>query len=161
MTRLLTILICCLTAMLAGPLHASAQGEADFAERFLKLYADDYQLECTTVSPAMMERMMHLPDVESNEQTRKTLAQMKSIRMVRGTHAADAPHLFANAKRLAERNAQRFRRYAEDKGKCLYTRRRGKLIVELILFMQTDGGFVLIDLTGNMTAPFVDGLLPS
>lgn len=161
MTRLLTILICCLTAMLAGPLRASAQGEADFAERFLRLYADDYRLESTTVSPAMMQRMMQLPDVESNEQARKALSQMKSIRMVRSSSSADAPHLFANARQLAEHNAQRFKRYAEDKGKCLYTRRRGKLIVELILFMQTDGGFVLIDLTGNMTERFVGSLLPA
>lgn len=39
---------------------AQAQNEQDFASRFMSLYAHQSTLQCTTVSPLMLERMMQL-----------------------------------------------------------------------------------------------------
>ena len=64
---------------------AQAQNEQDFASRFMSLYAHQSTLQCTTVSPLMLERMMQLPDVEENDHTRQVLSQLKSIQMANNT----------------------------------------------------------------------------
>ena len=57
---LLTLITCMLT------LTASAQKEEDFASRYMTLYAQGTSLECTTLSPDMMELILGLPSVEGN-----------------------------------------------------------------------------------------------
>lgn len=141
------------------PLLAMAQKEQDFSSRFMTLYGSNYEISSTTVSPLMMERMMQLPKVEENEQMRQVLSQLKSIRLLASEKSSDAPHLFANAKELAKSNPSRYKLYAEETGKCLYTRRRGKTIVEVVLFMEQDASFSLINLTGNMDEQFLDKVM--
>lgn len=149
---LLTLLI--LLAASLGTAFAQSERQ-DFASRFMTLYAKDYRLDCTTVSPLMMEKMLRLPDVEDNATARQVLAQLKSIRVITHDNGRDAPHLYANAQLLAQQNAQRYKPRAEEASKSLYLRKRGRVIVELVLFMQTGSDFVLIDLTGNMTEAFL------
>lgn len=152
------ILLTLLTALL--PLLAFAGGEQDFAARFIQLYGQDYRITCTTVSPLMMERMLQLPDVEASGTTRQVLSQLKSIRMVQSTSPAEVPHLYANATRLARRNPNRYKLYAEESGKRLYVRRRPSgLIVEMVLFMEQRHSFSLINLTGNISDSFIDQLM--
>lgn len=148
-------------ALLAAilPLCAMAQKEQDFSSRFMALYGDDYEITCTTVSPLMMERMMKLPKVEENEQMQQVLRQLKSIRLLASTNESDAHHLFANASELAKNNPGRYKPYAEKNGKCLYTRRRGKTIVEVVLFMEQNARFTLINLTGNMDEQFLEKVM--
>lgn len=145
-----------LILLVAGLGTAFAQSERqDFASRFMTLYAKDYHLDCTTVSPLMMEKMLKLPDVEDDATARQVLSQLKSIRMIMHSSEHDAPHLYANAQLLAQQNAQRYKPQAEETNKSLYLRKRGKVIVELVLFMQSGSDFILIDLTGNMTEAFL------
>lgn len=151
-----TLLLALVAAVAA---HAQGGGEQDFASRFMSLYGKGRAVECTTVSPLMLERMMQLPDVEGDSHTREVLKQLKSIRLVSSTAGHDVTHLYANARRLAERNALRFKLYAERAGKRLYVRRRGKYIVEMVLMMRHSGRFDLINLTGNMTDDFLDTLM--
>lgn len=141
------------------PLLATAQKEQDFSSRFMTLYGNDYAITCTTVSPLMMERMMQLPKVEGNEQMQQVLSQLKSIRLLASEKAGDGPHLFANAKELAKNNPSRYKLYAEENDKCLYTRRRGKTIVEVVLFMEQASHFSLINLTGNMDEKFLEKVM--
>lgn len=56
MKRTLSLLLVMLLSLTAW-----AQNEQDFASRFMALYAKGTTLTCTTVSPLMMERMLHLP----------------------------------------------------------------------------------------------------
>ena len=58
-------LICTLIAALLS-LAAWGQKEQDFASRFIALYAPGTSLQCTTVSPLMMERLLKLPKVEGD-----------------------------------------------------------------------------------------------
>lgn len=135
-----------------------AQREQDFASRFMGLYAEGTTLECTTVSPLMLERMMQLPDVEANDHTRQVLSQLKSIRMVHNTAEHETSLLYNKALKLAQRNSARYKPYAQRQSKRLYVRRRGKFIVEMVLFMKYDHHLQLINLTGNMTDDFLKQL---
>ena len=74
---LLTLITCMLT------LTASAQKEEDFASRYMTLYAQGTSLECTTLSPDMMELILGLPSVEGNGLAKELLSQLKSIGVVK------------------------------------------------------------------------------
>lgn len=150
-------IICLLTTLLF--LSAWSQNEQDFASRFMALYAQGTSLQCTTVSPLMLEKMMQLPDVEENAHTRQVLSQLKSIRMVVNSASHETSSLYNKASRLAQRNNKRYKPYAQRQGKQLFVRRRGKYIVEMVLFMKHDHHFKLINLTGNMTDDFLNQLL--
>ena len=155
MTRkvLLSLLLTFFTAI-----GCYAQREQDFASRFMALYAEGTSLQCTTVSPLMLERMMRLPNVESDSQTRQVLSQLKSIRMVHNTADNETSPLYNKALKLATRNAARYKLYAQRQSKRLYVRRRGRYIVEMVLFMKHDRHLQLINLTGNMTDSFLKQL---
>lgn len=142
-----------------APLLCMAQNEQDFSSRFMSLYGSSFSLNSTTVSPLMLERMVQLPKVEENEQMRQVLSQLKSIRMLTAQGDEDAPRLYENAKSLAQHNPSRYKLYAEQDGKQLYTRHRHDLIVEVVLFMELDGNFCLINLTGNMNEAFLEQIL--
>lgn len=140
-------------------LTAWAQNEQDFASRFMTLYAKGSTLTCTTVSPLMMERMLHLPSVEDNEQTKDVLQQLKSIRLVSNTDASETTRLYEKATSLALRNKARYRLQGEENGKKLYVRRRGKVVVEMVLITKQNDHLSLVNLTGNMSDKFMDQLL--
>lgn len=154
MKRLISLLIALVSA-----LTIAAQGEQDFAQRYMALYAKGTSLECTTISPLMLERMMQLPDVEGSNAAKQVLSQLKSIRMVSNTAPSESTSLYAKALNLATRNGARYKPYADEQDKRLYVRRRGKYIVEMVLFMKQEKLFRLINLTGNMTDDFLHQLL--
>ncbi len=138
---------------------AWAQNEQDFASRFMSLYGKGTTLTCTTVSPLMMERMLRLPSVEDNEQTRQVLQQLKSIRLVTNTDAAETAKLYDHAVKLAQRNKARYRLQCEEDDKKLYTRKRGNVVVEMVLLMKQNGHLSLVNLTGNMSDKFMEQIL--
>lgn len=139
-------------------LSAHAQHEQDFAERFMKLHAEKSSLQCTTVSPLMLERMMQLPDVKENEHMQQVLKQLKSIRMVHNVDERETQKLYDDALHLVTRNAARYKPYAKQQNKSLYVRKRGKIIVEMVLLMKHNKQLQLINLTGNMTEDFMKQL---
>lgn len=138
--------------------NAKAQLEEDFALRFMNLYAEKHTLECITVSPLMMQRMLRLPSVEEDGQTKKVLSQLKSIRMVVSKTAAEASECYNKAAELAKQNPQRYKLYAHNGQRMLYMRRHGGQLVEIVLFMHNQQ-FSLINLTGNMTEEFLEQVL--
>lgn len=154
MRRLLTLLAGLLMAVASW-----AQKEQDFASRYMALYAQGTTLSCTTVSPLMMERLLRLPSVDDNEQMRQVLAQLKSIRMATNTDAAETAELHRQAVRLARRNSARYKLWGSEDDSYLYTRRRGRVIVEVVLIMKRAGRFCLVDLTGNMDDRSINRLL--
>ena len=154
MKQLFSLLLCTLLG-----LTAMAQKEQDFASRFMALHSTETSLECTTVSPVMMQRMLQLPDVEDDASLREVLTQLKSIRMVTCDDPAVSEKLFEEALQLARQNPKRYRLHAEEEHKKLYVRRRGKLIVEMVLFMVFESHFSLINLTGNMNEQFLQQLM--
>lgn len=152
--KLLRILGLLLTLTICST-SVQAQNEQDFASRYMSLYAKGTSLKCTTVSPLMLEKMMDLPDVKSDEQKKALLSQLKSIRLVNNTAKGETQKLYNNAQQLAKHNAARYKLYAQRQSKRLYVRRKDGLIVEMVLFMKHNSMLRLINLTGNMTDEFI------
>ncbi len=138
---------------------AWAQNEQDFASRFMTLYAKGSSLTCTTVSPLMMERMLQLPSVEDNEQMKQVFSQLKSIRMVSNSDDSESQRFHQLAVKLARRNSARYKLWGRKGDDLLYTRRRGRITVEVVLILNRHSNFYLVDLTGNMNDQFISQLL--
>ena len=153
--KLLRILLCLFAFAMCSVVSMMAQNEQDFASKYMSLYAKGTSLQCTTVSPLMLDKMMNLPDVKSDNQMKEVLSQLKSIRVVDNTNTKETWQLYNNALRLAQHNSARYKRYAQRQSKRLFVRRKGGFIVEMVLFMKHNEHFKLINLTGNMTDEFL------
>lgn len=150
---------CLLITMLCCLVSVNAQNEQDFASRYMSLYAKTYSLECTTVSPLMFEKMMNLSDVKNDAQIKEVFSQLKSIQVVDNAKQEETSYLYNKALQLVQHNEARYKQYAQRQSKRLFVRRKGKIIVEMVLFMKYDHHFKLINLTGNMTDDFLKHLM--
>lgn len=151
-------LLAMLAALLYG-LAATAQGEQDFALRYMRLYGEGSPLSCKTVGPQMIGRMMRLTE-EDETAFRQVLSQLKSIRVVQSESPDEAEAFYLKAEELAKANSRRYQPYARTDDRSIYLRKRGKLIVELVMLAH-DGseGFSIVNLTGNMTGDFIRELM--
>lgn len=129
-----------------------AQKEIDFASTYMDLHAKGGGLACTTVSPAMITRMMQLEKIERNQDNNALpLEVLRSARVVTSTgDEHEAAIFYDKATSLLKHNKNRYKLYDEYEGKSLYVRKRGHVIVELILLTKNEGKLHMVDLTGNM-----------
>jgi hypothetical protein len=144
--------------MLALPTFA--QQEEDFASSFMKLNGEEEALQCVTVSPSMMERILQIPDdsVECDSLL-PLLEQIKSVRIISSLSTVEQVNLlYEKAEVLAEYHPLGYQEVVRDENCTIYQRRRADCIVELIMIMQRGTSFCLIDLTGNMTDDFLSRL---
>lgn len=150
----------CVLLMACIGLTAAAQREQDFASRYMSLYGEGAALQCATVSPLMMERILQLPESQEGGHVREVLSQLKSIRVVSDKTAGAGEALYDKAVELAKDNPRRYKPYVETDGQSIYLRKRGGVIVELVLLTFNDEGvFNIVNLTGNMTDAFLRELL--
>lgn len=136
-------------------LPVTAQNEQDFASRFMELYAKGTTMQCKTVSPSMMERILNLPMVEENKQTQEVLSQLKSIRVISHQDTTETDNLYTWAVGLAKQNVHRYQPYKDKGRQRLYIRRHKGKIVEIVLLAR-DKRFTLVNLTGNMSQEFLE-----
>lgn len=138
---------------------ATAQREQDFALRYMHLYGEGTSLACKTVSPQMIARMMQLTG-DSATAFRQVLSQLKSIRVVQNGNPTETAALYDKAAELAKANSRRYSLYAQTEDRSIYLRKRGKLIVELVMLARTgEESFSIVNLTGNMTGDFIRELM--
>lgn len=138
---------------------ATAQREQDFALRYMHLYGEGTSLACKTVSPQMITRMMQLTE-DSETPFRQVLSQLKSIRVVQNENPAETVTLYDKAEELAKANKRRYTLYARTEDRSIYLRKRGKLIVELVMLARVEAErFSIVNLTGNMTGEFIRELM--
>ena len=151
----------CLLAMVGVSLFA--QGEEDFASRYMKLYAKGTSLTCSTVSPQMVSRMMNVAEADNEPHIRQVLSQMKSLRVVTLKKPEESGPLYEKALSLLEANAKRYQPYganASVERGGLWVRRKGEIILEIILLSHSHAeGMNIVDLTGNMDDTFIAELL--
>ena len=153
-----------LTLLLAAAsLSLSAQGEEDFASRYMKLYAEGTSLTCSTVSPQMMARVMNVAEADNDPHLRQVLSQMKSLRVVRSGKPEESGPLYEKALSLLHHNALRYQPYGDsdtEDGEGLWVRRKGEVILEIVLLSHSAAeGMSIVDLTGNMDDTFIVELL--
>lgn len=139
---------------------SSAQQEHDFAAHFMETYGNTEELTCTTVSPQMMERIIRLKEVEGGDKNLQVLTQIKSIRIISCGQYSEAGVFYKKAGMLARENKKRYKRYAEKDDTAIYIRRRGRLIVELVVIrLKDEKNFSLLNFTGNMSDKFISQVM--
>lgn len=141
---------------------AAAQREQDFALRFMKQYAaHNDQVSCTTISPAMMEKMMKVATSENQAHVKNVLSHLKSIRVVSSKPGSETRELSRKALQLMTTNTRRYRPLTgetttSDGG--LWVRSKGNTIVELVM-IDTTKGLQIVNLTGNMDRAFLQEIM--
>ncbi len=153
-----------LLALLFGlALTATAQREKDFTLRFMEMHGENYELKCQTISPEMMERIFASNTIEEGTQEHLILSQIKSIRVLMGgSESEEAQTLFNEAQQLAKRNKRRYTVYSQKKDTGIYTRHHDDQLVEIVIIrLLEDQGFIMYDLTGNMSDDIIQQIIQS
>ncbi|MBO5698691.1 MAG: DUF4252 domain-containing protein [Bacteroidaceae bacterium] len=134
-----------------------AQGEEDFAASFMRLNAADHKLECITVSPNMMSRMLALPvDSVQSDSLSSILRQVKSIRVVNSVaDEATIELLYEKAELLAVYSKLCYETYAKADDCTFYIRCFDDVIVELVMLLRNNNEFCIVNFTGNMDREFL------
>lgn len=154
MKHLISLLIAALCT-----LTAAAQQEQDFAARYMQLYAEGTSLTCSTVSPAMMQRLMNLPTVQDDSEMKALIKEIKTLRIVQHENGDEADELLQKALTLAADNPRRYQLTQEQDNRWIFSRKRGKVTLEIVLITKMRQHFYLVDVTGNMTERFTQHLL--
>lgn len=154
------LLLICLV-FLGVALTVKANGEPDFASKYLMLYGQTYDIDCKTISPQMMERILSGVAGSEDENTMRVLSQIKSIRILTTEpNACQAKTLFEKAEELAVQNKRRYSVYSQAHGQNIYVRRRGKQFLELVVVKQKeDSTFYMLNLTGYLSDKFLQQVL--
>ena len=154
MKRVLFLLILTL-----GTLTVSAQ---DFASRFLKTCSEDSTLTCISVSPKMMDEVLKSKDdSEDVDRMKDIISDLKSMQIL--TSKKNSQIHFEKAKRMLENNMNRyipFASYREGAESCqISIRKRGGVIIELVMLQKKEDRFRIINFTGNMDQDFIHRLM--
>lgn len=174
------VLLACML-MVVAPLFANAPASGlrtfserkketvsrmDFAARFMhEIGEDNKDVEYITVGPDMMQKVEEYMNENKTDDSGASavIPHVKSVRMVRVVTGGDKYH--EKASDLLHKNTNRYVFSAGDTlmtdggGIQMWTRRRGRTIVELVvLTLSADGRFELIDLTGIMDEKILKNL---
>ena len=134
----------------------------DFASRFKSEHEGDSALVYVTISPKMMHDILD-SSTEINDDMAEIIAGLKSMQMCMSL--IDGQSYYDSAIDLCEKNTDLFEPYlsydeAGDNYKIMVRKRRDE-IIELVMFMKQNNGFVLINFTGKMNAEFISRLAGS
>ena len=134
----------------AAVISIAAQNEDDFAATFMKRFGEGGFLTCSTVSPAMMEKLLQSEEIELDEHKTLLLKNIRSVRIVQEKAGRKDATLYNAAAGMLDDNPKRYLLRDEYDGKKLYIRQRGKTILEIILLARDEGALQIVDITGLM-----------
>lgn len=138
----------------------------DFASRFMADFPEDTLVQCRTISPKMMERLIQVHEGKEHTEAGKQhihyfLSKLKSARIITGSRKGET--YYRHAEELMARNKNRFSPLMgatdapPEPGKALYVRKRQDVIVELVM-LRLDVGqnvFNAVNFTGEMDDEFI------
>jgi len=128
----------------------------DFASRFLESHKHDTNLNCVTISPNMMEKVMNL-DVHNEDKMMDMISKLKSMQML--TTQVNGQKYYKEALSVLEKNSGRFVSFLtfDDKSENfqIMVRKKKDAIIELVMLMREDDNFTVINFTGNMSKDFI------
>ena len=135
----------------------------DFVTLFMDEHENDSNLTCVTISPKMMEEILH-SDVEKNEDMLEVITSLKSMRILDSKVQGEV--YFTTAKEVAEKNSKKFEEYLSyndtDEDYHILVRRKKENIIELAMLLLRNDVFVIISCTGKDIKPeFISGLANS
>ncbi len=158
-------ILCLLLAI--GAFFSPVWGQ-DFVSKFMEQFPDAEDIQCQTISPKMMERLVDVQagqDEEdmNSEVTGYLLSKLKSARIITATQHCE--ELFREAGQLMEKNKNRFISLGNDNDATkeewnshIYVRRHDDVIRELVMLdLAPEGGtFTIVDFTGEMDDRFIE-----
>jgi hypothetical protein len=150
-------LACCLFLLL--PLISPAQ---DFTSIFLEENGADSTLIRVTISPKMMEEILK-SDTGKDEDILEIISSLKSMQAL--SSDTNGEGYFRKARKVVEDHSERFEpylSYAEEDNNCqIAVRKRGGIIIEVIMLMVEDDRFAMINFTGKIKPEFISTLTRS
>lgn len=137
----------------------------DFASKFMEQYTESDGLQCQTVSPKMMEKIMEFTDTSDEKQKKEIsehlLSKLKSARII--TVTKHCKKNFRKAEQLIEMNSNRFAPWKENTSETnnrLFVRKHDDVIRELVMlnWLPEEKIFTIINFTGEMDDLFMQQL---
>ncbi len=129
----------------------------------MELYSEeDSDMQCLTVSPKMMEKLMDVmaePGGERDEEVPEyLLSKLKSARIITATR--QSKKLFRKAEHLMEKNKNRFSPLTENqsgKNNKVFVRKHDEVIRELVVLNLNpdEKTLTIVNLTGDMDERFM------
>ena len=149
--------ILCLLAIVCYGAYLYAQ---DFASRFMEGCQDNSHVQCQTISPRMMGKLMQPQDNEDEDKEYESylISRLKSARII--TADKNARHLYNQAMELIGNNRNRFTplyEHNEEQYTRIYVRRNKSIIRELVMLELNPKKnlFVVVNFTGEMDDKFI------
>lgn len=141
------------------PLLLSAQ---DFTSLFLDEHKEDTTLSRVTISPRMMGEILK-SDTGKDEDILEIISSLKSMQVL--SSEAEGQSYFQKALKVVDDNSERFEPYLsyedEKENYRIVIRKKGKIIVELIMLVVEEGRFAMINFTGEIKPGFISTLTKS
>ncbi len=148
--------------LLSGLFLATVVAAQDFTSLFLKGQPSDSAFVHITIGPRMMEEILQVDSPADNE-LYCVIANLKSMRML--SAEAEGAVYYAQALEILDRYPKRFQLLyplqQETGDCCLIIRKKKKAIVELVLLVNKNNQFTVINFTGNMNEKFIKKLTGS
>ena len=107
----------------------------------------------------MMQRLMNLPTVQDDSEMKALIKEIKTLRIVQHENRDEADELLQKALTLAADNPRRYQLTQEQDNRWIFSRKRGKVTLEIVFITKMKQHFYLVDVTGNMTERFTQHLL--
>lgn len=155
--------IVCLIIALSLSMAGFGQKALDFASKFMQRYDNDTVLHCITVSPKMIESLIHRHENNRSEQFSAAIQKLKSVRIVSAKSHEDK--YYEKAEGLLKENAKRFtheKAYKAENGYgTFYSRKnkRGDRVELVMLHADTKvHSLTIVNLTGNIDEDFLKSL---
>lgn len=153
----------CLIVLLATCVAGFSQKALDFASKFMQRCDGDTALKCVTVSPKMMESLVHQHNGQKSEQFAEAIQKLKSMRIV--TAKSCGEKYYERAESLLKENSKRFSHEKAFKADHAYgtfysrKNKRGDRVELVMLHADTRAGsLVIVNLTGDIDEEFLKSL---
>lgn len=135
----------------------------DFVARFLEKREADMNLKCISISPKMMEEVLKIDIERDSNSMLDMISNLKSMQML--VSETNGKKYFKEALALLEKNSERFQPLSSYKGESencrIMVRKKSGEIVELVMLVNDNQKFVVINFTGNMSDEFIERITAS
>lgn len=135
----------------------------DFASSFLEGRSEDDNLECVSVSPKMIQQVLKIETDDQNDEILKIISNLKSMQIL--TADTGGKEYYSEALNIFRKNTDQFETlvsHTDDAGEyyIIIKKKRSK-IHELIMLVNAEEKFIMIDFTGKMNEKFINRIAQS
>lgn len=135
----------------------------DFVTHFLDKRGTDANLQCISVSPKMIQEVLKIGGNSENDEVLDMISKLKSMQML--TSEVKGKTYYEEALDILKRNSERFKPFGiydnELENYRIMVREKKDKIVELVMLVNNNNKFAVINFTGNMSDKFIGRIADS